>query len=323
MLRLCRARGGAGALIALFALGGCAGVLPTAAPVDVAPADTVKPAVEEVPPLDSSDGYYKVGTPYEINGVWYYPAVDYGYQETGIASWYGSKFHGRATANGEIFDRRQLTAAHRTLPMPSMVRVTNLDNGRQLELRVNDRGPFARGRIIDISERGAELLGFKEQGTARVRIEIMESESRRMAAAAGAGRDDVVPEAAPTENVVTASLTDEEISDSRAGTDARGTSSLDLARALPVPEPNGAVDYKAPEATTMYVQAGSFVREGNAARLRDRLAWLGDARVHRAQVNDRQFFRVRLGPLETVEDVDRLLEELTAKGLPEAEVVVE
>ncbi|HZB93752.1 MAG TPA: septal ring lytic transglycosylase RlpA family protein, partial [Stellaceae bacterium] len=104
-------------------------------------------------------GTYKVGQPYEVSGVWYYPAVDWNYDETGIASWYGKEFHGRSTANGEIFDLNALTAAHPTLPMPSIVQVTNLENGRSIELRVNDRGPYVNGRIIDVSRRAAQLLG--------------------------------------------------------------------------------------------------------------------------------------------------------------------
>ena len=95
----------------------------------------------------------KVGKPYQIAGVWYYPAVNHDYDESGIASWYGSKFHGRPTANGEIFNMNHVTAAHPTLPLPSMVRVTNLENGRTLTVRINDRGPFAHGRILDLSRR--------------------------------------------------------------------------------------------------------------------------------------------------------------------------
>ena len=117
---------------------------------------------------DASQSSYKIGNPYQIGGIWYYPAEDYEYDETGIASWYGAAFHGKTTANGGVYDMNALTAAHRTLPMPSYVRVTNLENGRSLVLEVNDRGPFAKGRIIDISRRGAQLLGC---GTfARVRI---------------------------------------------------------------------------------------------------------------------------------------------------------
>lgn len=115
----------------------------------------------------------KVGNPYQVAGVWYYPRVDHDYDETGTASWYGRQFHGRPTANGERFDMNKVTAAHPTLPLPSTVRVTNLENGRVLSVRINDRGPFARGRIIDLSRRAAQLLGFESQGTARVRVQIV------------------------------------------------------------------------------------------------------------------------------------------------------
>src|SRR5690242_18586470 len=123
-----------------------------------------------VPP---NAGVYKVGVPYQIGDTWYYPSEQPDYDETGIASWYGPTFYGRSTANGERFDADALTAAHRTLPMPVNVRVTNLDNGKSLIVRVNDRGPFSKGRIIDVSERAADLLGFRLQGTARVRVTYM------------------------------------------------------------------------------------------------------------------------------------------------------
>src|ERR1700691_997206 len=107
--------------------------------------------------------HYRVGQPYKIDGVWYYPKADWSYDEKGVASWYGKPFHGRRTANGEIFNLHALSAAHRTLPMPVVVKVTNLDNGRSLKLRVNDRGPFVGtdDRIIDVSKRAAKLLGFE------------------------------------------------------------------------------------------------------------------------------------------------------------------
>ena len=109
--------------------------------------------------IKGQGGSYKVGKPYKISGQWYYPKEDYSYSEVGIASWYGKDFHAKKTANGENYDMNTLTAAHRTLPLPSIVRVTNLENGRSLVLRVNDRGPYAKNRIIDISKRGAQLLG--------------------------------------------------------------------------------------------------------------------------------------------------------------------
>lgn len=128
-------------------------------------------------------GTYKVGNPYKIMGKWYYPKEDYSYSEIGTASWYGDDFHAKKTANGEKYDMNTLTAAHRTLPLPSIVRVTNLENGRSLVLRVNDRGPYAKERIIDISKRGAQLLGYQTKGTTKVRVEILEKESKALKAA--------------------------------------------------------------------------------------------------------------------------------------------
>jgi len=118
-------------------------------------------------------GHYKLGNPYQIAGRWYYPSYDPGYAEVGVASWYGHPFHGRATANGELFDRDVLSAAHPTLPLPSIVRVTNLANQRQLEVRVNDRGPFVGDRVIDLSQAAARELGFEQNGLAEVRVEFV------------------------------------------------------------------------------------------------------------------------------------------------------
>ena len=134
-----------------------------------------------------SRGYYKVGAPYQVNGVWYYPRVDYAYDETGTASWYGEAFNGKSTANGETFDLTQVSAAHKTLQLPSIVEVTNLQNGRALKVRVNDRGPFAGDRIIDMSRRAAQLLGFERAGTAPVRVRIIKEESIKVAEAAMRG----------------------------------------------------------------------------------------------------------------------------------------
>jgi rare lipoprotein A len=112
----------------------------------------------------------KIGKPYQVAGITYYPADDRDYREEGVASWYGPGFHAGNTANGETYDQDDLTAAHRTLPMPSWVQVENLDNGRVLTVRINDRGPFARGRILDLSRKSAQLLGVDRAGTARVRL---------------------------------------------------------------------------------------------------------------------------------------------------------
>lgn len=131
---------------------------------------SLEPLWDDPPPLS---GNYKIGKPYEISGQWYYPHHNPDYDEVGIASWYGPGFHGRTTANGEIYNQEALTAAHPTLPMPTLVRVTNLENGRSMVLRVNDRGPFVDNRIIDVSRRAAEDLGFRRQGIAKVRVQYL------------------------------------------------------------------------------------------------------------------------------------------------------
>ena len=131
-------------------------------------------AVATATPSTGEATGYKIGKPYQIAGRWFTPKADAGYDEVGAASWYGSDFHGRATANGEIFDADEITAAHPTLPLPSYVRVTNLDNDRSIVVRVNDRGPFARNRLIDVSRRTAELLGFKRNGNAKVRVQYID-----------------------------------------------------------------------------------------------------------------------------------------------------
>ncbi len=117
-------------------------------------------------------GHFKIGSPYKVSGKTYTPTSQKKYDEIGVASWYGvpGGFHGAKTANGDVFNKESLTAAHRTLPMPSLVRVINLENNKSVILMVNDRGPFSHNRIIDVSEKAAKILGFKNQGTAKVRV---------------------------------------------------------------------------------------------------------------------------------------------------------
>ncbi|MGH6945147.1 MAG: septal ring lytic transglycosylase RlpA family protein [Geminicoccaceae bacterium] len=117
--------------------------------------------------------HFKIGDPYKINGRWYYPQFVTHYEAVGIASWYGEDYDGRYTSNGEVYDMYALTAAHPTLPLPSVVRVTNLENGRSVVLRVNDRGPFVDGRLIDLSYAAARELGFEHEGLARVHVSFL------------------------------------------------------------------------------------------------------------------------------------------------------
>lgn len=127
-------------------------------------------ASDSAPPGIRPNPHVKIGNPYTIEGVRYYPATVAEYDVVGTASWYGEPYHGRLTANGEVFDMNAFTAAHPTLPLPSLVEVTHLQNGRRMVLRLNDRGPFIKGRIIDVSRAAARELGFEQAGLATVRV---------------------------------------------------------------------------------------------------------------------------------------------------------
>ncbi|MEW5962744.1 MAG: septal ring lytic transglycosylase RlpA family protein [Pseudomonadota bacterium] len=160
---------------ALLAIGGLMAVAGCASSERAAPQRSadVRPSPQVVSgggPIPKGGGVYKIGSPYQIAGRWYVPRDEPGYDQAGVASWYGSDFHGRRTANGEVFDMNALTAAHPTLPLPSLATVTNLDTGRTILVRINDRGPYAKDRLIDLSRRSARELGFEHMGTARVRV---------------------------------------------------------------------------------------------------------------------------------------------------------
>lgn len=301
---------------------------------------------EAFPPPPKSQGTFKVGTPYKVEGQRYYPKESYDLTETGIASWYGSDFHGRKTANGEFFDKNELTAAHRTLQMPSLVRVTNLENGRSLIVRVNDRGPYKRGRVIDVSERASELLGFKQNGTAKVRLEVLKQESLRIAEAAKNGQNTSGYELAlnrggalPAQAPVRVAMTAQSPAD---GASYGGTSAaplpapvsseilaMDHAGAVPGHTRNGAF-YPDPVVTELptaradiFVQAGSFTVAENAYRLSAQLRQIGGSEVYPVLINGRQFYRVRLGPIGNVAEADSLLARVVSAGNDNAIIVVE
>ena len=132
-----------------------------------------KRVVEDGEPVPKGGGTYRVGRPYSINGRTYVPAENPNYRIEGVASWYGPDFHGRLTANGEVYDMYSISAAHTTMPLPSYARITNLDNGRSIIVRVNDRGPYVRERVIDLSIGAAKVLHFYSRGLARVRVEYV------------------------------------------------------------------------------------------------------------------------------------------------------
>jgi rare lipoprotein A len=218
-----------------------------------------------------------------------------------------------------------------------MVRVTNLENGRSIKLRINDRGPFKNGRIIDLSSRAAALLGFRLRGTAKVRVEIVDDDSRALAAAAlTEDSAATAPDSAPRTPVAIENLDQDTGGDQNAdGTDAAapgaGQSALaaphpDPARARPdlvVPEPDGIVTTVPVQFGRIYVQAGSFTQIVNANKLRARLIKIGNAQIAQAMVDRRRFFRVRFGPMGSVSEADRLLATLIDSGHNDARVVVE
>jgi len=362
--------------------------------------NAAKQATREAP---KQQGIYKIGDPYQINGVWYYPAEDYGYNETGVASFYGGEttgtnFHGRLTANGELYDMNALTAAHQTLPMPSLVRVTNLENGRSIVLRVNDRGPFARGRILDVSRRSAQLLGFEGKGTAKVRVQLMAEESRQLkfamlqgsgapgtevvaAAPRGAIESDTLappPGARSAGSVASAPLPppSETLSQTRqvttqqqrngrtrttteplakpaapvtappastpsspvistppgaqgllgrgSATPAAAPVSREVA-ALPVQEQAKArpvVTQQSVRPSNLFVQAGAFANYDNAYRLSARLSRYGSAQVTEVQINGQQLYRVRVGPVPSIQDADSILEWI-ADVAPQARIIAD
>jgi len=292
-------------------------------------AKEIKQATEA--PAPQPHAVYKVGKPYQVAGVWYYPSVDYHYDATGIASWYGPDFHGKYTANGEVFDMNEVTAAHKTLPLPSIVRVTNLENGRSLLVRVNDRGPFVNGRIVDVSRRAAQLLGFEAAGTAKVRVSVVADQSRQLALSlprdpsekqqqptvAAAPRAPVEAEALPPPGAGTPAPPPQP-----AAAPAPPARQVALANGNALAAPAPVVTQQAPGPTNMYVQAGAFSQLENANRLQAILSPLGTTKITPVQVGDHQMFRVRLGPISDLTAADRMLDRVIKAGYKNAQLIV-
>lgn len=319
-------------LIAIAAgLGGCAETQ-----FLISSAKRISSATDEGRVADATPGRYKVGAPYKINDAWYYPKVDYEYNETGIASWYGPNFHGRETANGETFDMNEISAAHKTLPMPSVVRVTNLKNGRSLMVRVNDRGPFARGRIIDLSRRAAQLLGFERAGTTTVRVRILSQESRQLAAAYGFAVETPVSEKPPAKAAPRVAVTSESLAPPPGAKNAPPPTTdhkivavetapeRDVRTRLSAPVVDGKVSVvQVAEKPNIFVQVGAFTEYDNANKMRARLSLIGPADIYQVREFQTPFFRVRLGPLETVTEADNMLATVIDAGMTDAQIVVD
>lgn len=275
-----------------------------------------------------SQGYYKVGSPYTIKGKRYYPAVNYGYNETGIASWYGPNFHGKMTANGERFDENELTAAHKTLPLPSIVRVTNLENGRSLIVRVNDRGPYAHSRIIDMSKRSAELLGFKNKGVAKVRVQILEPESKMVANVAKSGKSTNGMEVpmnrpnykSPNVQTATAPKPPAKVQQASLHQNTGQTIPGHLKQGNFYPDP--VISEVPVNAQYMFVQVGSFSTREAAMRYSSSLDTYGRAQIYPATIQGKQYYRVRF-PVKEVSQADALLNRLIQGGHKNALIVVD
>jgi rare lipoprotein A len=248
-------------------------------PGAVATAPAAKPAVPGV----------KIGKPYQVFGVTYFPEDDRGYDRTGIASWYGPTFHEKATANGEIYNQDDVTAAHKTLPMPSWVEVTNLDNGRSLVVRINDRGPFVDGRIIDLSRRSAQLLGVDRPGLARVRVKRVFPEG------------DWARDTAPAPRLVSAPAVNPPVPPA------------------PIMASTAPVAPAAPAAATgsRFIQVAALSDEGRARALASVLADYGPAS---AMPTGTGLWRVRIGPLAEAQ-ASALVEDVRAAGYTDARVM--
>lgn len=286
-----------------------------------------------------SVGVYKLGAPYRINGRLYVPEYDPSYDRVGIASWYGDDFHGKPTANGEVFDKDRISAAHPTLPLPSRVRVTNLENGRSIELRVNDRGPFVGDRLIDLSEAAAKELGFADRGLARVRVQFLALDEAR---------------GTPPEPTVRLARTEPMRSEPPRLEPARvEPTRLALARAEPAtaaaprataaPEwsagpPTARRDGAAPAAVRLasfgaepgaarcplgphWVQIGAFTEEARWRAAIRTLASLEPPRTEPVLVNGRPALRVRLGPAEDRLEAQALAERARRLGFTDATVL--
>ena len=251
------------------------------------------PDNDRTAPLNQDMTRTKRGNPpfYEVFGVRYevMPSST-GYKERGIASWYGKKFHGRQTSNGERYDMYSMTAAHKTLPLPTNVRVTNLDNGRAVIVRVNDRGPFVKGRIIDMSYAAAQALDMTRSGIARVEVEALDTSYTGAITTASAARP-------------------------AAGDNDRGDRQVGGTAA--------AADL--PEQRLMYVQVGAFGEAGNAQNLADRLTGQGLQQVNvlTPSVGEPILYRVRIGPFTDMTEYDRIVAKVAALQINTTQLVVD
>ncbi len=231
------------------------------------------------------NGIYKIGAPYQVFDTWYTPHENYDYQEIGVASWYGPDFHEGVTANGEVYDMYSFTGAHRTLPLPSIVRVTNLENGQSVVVRVNDRGPFAKDRIIDVSKKAAQELGFFEQGTTKVKVEILANESRAL-----------------KEKIL-----------NRGGKFVDGIQNVEIP-ASQMRQPENMIplaNYQTKSLNGKYlVQTGSFANPENATKQLEKMSAFGSTIMQEKNIRGQNLSVVSIGPFDTQEEALGVVEKL-------------
>ena len=267
---------------------------------------------------------YKIGQPYQVAGIWYVPKEQPDYDQTGIASWYGEAFHMKATADGEIFDMNQFSAAHTTLPLPSIVEVTNLDNGKKLRVRVNDRGPFVDNRIIDLSRAAAAELGYDRKGLARVRVKYI--------GPAPLGGPDAGVRYADTRPTTAAPM----VADSALPTAVPRAESIQVATLAP-PAPVSSAPLapltgsalggptaaaRTPQSAQVFrIQAGSFSSQDNAQRAAAQLSTTGTATIEPIQRGGTTLYRVMLpGPADEAEAY-ALRDKVASIGFADARVM--
>ncbi|GAM99326.1 rare lipoprotein A precursor [alpha proteobacterium U9-1i] len=262
----------------------------------------------------------RVGAPYEANGRWYVPTPEPGYSENGQASWYGPTFHGQRTSSGEVFDEMALTAAHPTLPVPSLVQVTNLENGREVIVRVNDRGPFVGERLIDMSRGAAQVLGFEQAGQARVNVRYLGPAPRRVNADGSQASPTASP-AAPrqeraqlTQNVGPASLMPPSVEE---GDEDVVTPQAPTIQMTSLDQPRRAVSTAAPD-HGYFVQVGAYSDLVNAHRVRDTASPAGPVIVDIRETSRGELFRVRVGPWPSRAEADAARQTLASLGYAEA-----
>lgn len=260
--------------------------------------------------------------PYQIKGVWYHPQPHYEYEEEGTASYYGGSdvFHGRPTATGELFDMNEVSAAHKTLPLPCVAEVTNLENGRQIQLKVNDRGPFVEGRIIDVSRRVAQLLGFDKKGTTKVRVRTLVPESLVLN---GINPSDVMMAQAPppvkkplpvekTLPIMTASLP--RLPDHLFEVEEEERP-VQLAAASPP-------SHETPSSTGIFVEIGKYKSEAEAQSISRKLAGITDAMAQAAQTRGVNAYVVQMGPLLSMAQANQVLDQLVSAGHLMSRIVI-